>query len=499
MADEIGNQNEAFADESQKLATEPTLMGVISTMMVANENLEKIEGQFAQVLDMMRDDQLDKQERDREAKSSGRKVRFERANNEEDDGDNGGLLAALLAGGLIAGLLGAIPGIVAGFAAGLIDWFKGFFKGTTAWLKGKWEKFTAPIKDFFEEMGKKFEELKAKFVAKLQSSKLGRFVIRVGETISNFVKTLGEIIGKLLPEKLPGGDFFKSIGNSFSKFFGFFRLIGRIFVPLTVLIDGISRSFEEFGKLTENADISDKITAGLKVITKTFLGLFTGLGDIAKSLISWAIEKIAGEDNAVSKFLDSFSFTEIMEKLVDLVLDGWNMIVDADWGKMFDDGVSLLNNAIKGLWTDVKNWFTQIADYFTEIAKNFVRAILPAKNAFVFTIPSQTIGGYEVFRERQIDLNPIPDAIYKWAGEGPKPQLQNGGLGSASSPNIAGERRAELERSSMQAYGPGAATTNVFYQTNNNNSSSNYTQNPAPSWSGFAQPSQNNRASSTRF
>ena len=235
-----------------------------------------------------------------------------------------------------------------------------------------------------------------------------------------------------------------------------------------MLIDGISRSFEEFGKLTSNADFSDKITAGLKVITKTFFGLFTGLGDIVKSAISWIIEKIAGDNNVVSDFLDSFSFTEIMEKIVNLVLDGWNMIVDADWGKMFDDGVSLLNNAIKGLWSDVKNWFTQIADYFTQKAKNFVSAILPAKDAFIFTIPSQTIGGHEIFRERQIDLNPIPDAIYKWAGEGPKPQLQDGGSGSASSPNIAGERRAELERSSMQAYGPNAASTNVFYQTNNN-------------------------------
>lgn len=452
-------------EDSTKLST------IANRLKESNSELEMVNENFSYLIDKLKEwrkqDELDALERQRERGGSPSSPSREK---DQEEDSSGGLIAALLAGGLIAGLIGAIPGAIAGFVAGLGEFVGGFFTKLKESINKKWESFKTSINDFFENMKKKFESLKTKlrqnkFLASVENAiiKVGKFFGEIFVKISEGLKWLGEATGIT--------KFFKDIKGSFLKFFGFFKVLGRLFLPITVIVDGIMRSFEEFGKLDEDATIGDKLGALGKVITKTFLGIFTGLGDLIKSFTSWILEKAFGEDNAVSKFLDNFSFTELMEKLVDMVFKGWDLIVNADWGKMLDDGIQAVSAQLSELWSSVKATFFEIADELEMLVKNFVSAILPAKDAFKFTIPALSVMGKTIMDEKQVDLNPIPSSLYEWAGEGSKEKVR---VSASSSMSIQPQRAQTLEVMSQNEMRQAQQTMNaagINASTNNSNNS----------------------------
>ena len=122
------------------------------------------------------------------------------------------------------------------------------------------------------------------------------------------------------------GSVFSSIGQYFkafaSKIGAVSKIVGKLFLPITIIMavwDTVKGAFEGFKK--------DGIIGGIKgAISGLFGSLIGGLADLVKDGISWIL-KMFGFDKA-SKFLDSFSITDIFKQFVDFLFKPVEMIRD---------------------------------------------------------------------------------------------------------------------------------------------------------------------------
>jgi hypothetical protein len=81
-----------------------------------------------------------------------------------------------------------------------------------------------------------------------------------------------------------------------------------------------SRISDDF-KNQEGGFLSKFIAGAFGFIKGAISFIITDFLDLIKSAVSWIIEKIFGKDNPVTKFLDSFSFTELFVKGIDIIRD----------------------------------------------------------------------------------------------------------------------------------------------------------------------------------
>lgn len=191
-----------------------------------------------------------------------------------------------------------------------------------------------------------FKDLKKVFSEKL---------IKPFQNFMNGIKGVGESTSKL--------------GKTLGKFFGAFKFIGRfVAFPLTVimgLIDGIKGMFAGAAR---QEGFFNKLVGG-------FVGIFTGVVkgligmplDLIKDLISWIAGKLGFEN--FSKVLDSFSFSETIQKIGDGI---------ADFFVGFTDGIVY----------NLKNIFANIMKPF-EGGFSFGGLI-----EFVYTLPMKIYAGF---------------------------------------------------------------------------------------------------------
>ena len=168
---------------------------------------------------------------------------------------------------------------------------------------------------------------------------------------------------------------FKSIGTvfkniktfvtGFTPFLKVFRFLGG---PFTMVILGIIDFVQGFMKGFKEGGILGGLKEGAMEL---FRGFVTKPLDFIKDVIKWIVGKLFGEDNAVWKALDAFSFTKSFNGLIDAItsfpknLVGWfTGIVDSvvKWfGDNFpsmDDILKLLpENPFKGMGNKVKSFF----------------------------------------------------------------------------------------------------------------------------------------------
>ena len=162
-------------------------------------------------------------------------------------------------------------------------------------------------------------------------------------------------------------DVIKKISSAVSKGFKFIKpflflggtigkLLAKIAWPITVFISafkGMTDAIDAF----KNSDGSflEKLGAGLGAFIKTFFNtLIFDLLDMVKNGFSWVAKKIFGEDNAISSFLDGFSFSEMFSGLVDGI---------GDVIKDIKDWVVKVKDWIVGLIPDwAKRWANSMDD-----------------------------------------------------------------------------------------------------------------------------------------
>ena len=201
-----------------------------------------------------------------------------------------------------------------------------------AFFAGSIRGFLTEMKVWFKIKGKEVNKLSSKTLTKLQATY--RFVkggiVQLSTAIGNLVTKAFKIIFQPLVDlraSFSSGGKIDKMLKGLKAFFGiwqpFFaaitRVATRIIAFIVAPIIGIMTAIEDFNAQdTLGAGI---VAGALGFITGVVKFMITELADIVKSFVSWMIEKIFGDGNPFSKFLDSFTFSELFVEGMHLIRD----------------------------------------------------------------------------------------------------------------------------------------------------------------------------------
>ena len=305
----------------------------------------------------------------------------------EDKKDPGGLGGVLTAAAVA---LGAIVGSISGYAKAIVRINKALFaafEGAVAFLGNKWPKIFGGLQKLLFNIEATFviglEMIKDKFavviekamsiinvmrdffsgvVEKLMNSKVVKYVVEVVESIGSVFKgffgAIGNEVKVIESVASPLVDIIKGVREGFGKFFGFFeemfafikgtgktfsafstifgavsKIVSKLMLPLTIImtiwdvVKGAMEGYEKDGWIG--------IVSG--AIKGLISSLVTGPIDLLKNIVSWILD-VFGFDKA-SKFLDSFSFDDIMKGFIDAIFHPIDTIK-----KMFEGVMNFFEN-----------------------------------------------------------------------------------------------------------------------------------------------------------
>lgn len=237
-----------------------------------------------------------------------------------------------------------------------------FFKtGAAAFAR-----FFKPMNDFFKIFTGIVTPLTrqlnvaGKMVAPMKNLKLGT--------------SIGRFFAALKPLKLIGD----TLGAVAKAFAGIGRVLGRFFLPITIimgLIDGIKGATGALDQY-KDASIVEKIFVGLMGAIGGILKGLVGIPlDLLKSLIGWIAGKL-GMDG-VQEFLSSFSFADMIQTLFDTIIHGVMGFIDKIRTAISEVGVGGL---IKNAMVELLKIFKKIVTFPHAVAAGAVGAIKGAFN-----------------------------------------------------------------------------------------------------------------------
>jgi len=394
---------------------------------------------------------------------------------------------------LITGVAAAIAA-AAGAVSGFYAMIRQNFKGT----------ITA-IEDF------------AKFI-KNQVARVGQFFKGLGARIFRYLdfsrgaQELGELLTKAFA---PIKNFFTGLANNpVVKFFGRLgQLVGRLAYPLFLFYDIYKGIMGEFENIDETATIGDKVIAAFEGFTKGLVKFIMFPVDIIKDITSWIFSKF-GATEEISNFLDSFSFAEGAVDLVDLMYMKLNDLGTALGGAVFDmvQWVSnipsriseFVNQSIDELGAMMENIGTMALDGI----KNLVMAALPAQDFATFELPRADLGILGEFGGGTINLNPIPNSVYEWAGSTSSSTIGGATDNSSTSSNltnaIGGTNNSStvtnaINQESVSNAGNSQANTVVIQDNSVSSAQTNNTQNTVGSSRSMPSPTNDNRTRASAY
>jgi len=307
-----------------------TLKDLVEEQQETNMRLDEIDDRFLQFFEMLRADKLDMLELMSELrgqKPSVPAVPPEAPATTPTKGAPEGLKFGFKT--LVAGLGVALTASWAAYLDNIKSLFRRLGKGLSASLnktfatvgsilRGIVNRLPLKIQLYFDMIGATFTALVDNFKTskvaqgiKTGVEKVKTFVGSIRGFFTGIVDKIGAFGANLKnSERLkPIIEFFKQFGGKdglFSKLFGVFRSIGRIFLPLTAIIEVGLGIFREVTALEEGAGFMDYLKAGVKGIIKGLGRLITMPLDLLKNGISWIAEKLGFDQ--FSAVLDSFSF-----------------------------------------------------------------------------------------------------------------------------------------------------------------------------------------------
>ena len=200
------------------------------------------------------------------------------------------------------------------------------------------EKIKTASKMIFDNIAKKFSLITGAIediISKLLKSNTVKTIAEVFTKVVNSIKAFFEPIQDAFKVIQEGsstvGNIVKSIKGKVSTVLGFFddiakyfsafgkvfgavaKIVSKLAIPLTIIMtvwDVISGAIDGFKKEGWVGAISGAIKGLIESIT-------TGPLDLLKNVVSWILESLGFEK--ASKFLDSFSFTDIMKGFIDAI------------------------------------------------------------------------------------------------------------------------------------------------------------------------------------
>ena len=274
-------------------------------------------------------------------------------------------------------------------AASKIEAAKGLKSTISGFFSSLGTRFTNIFKGFKLPMGLGDDIKKAGDSLKSIGKAVGGFATPFTKTATQASKLKNLVLMAISPFKL-FGNFFKFFA---AKFLPVGKVLGKLFLPITIIMgifDGIKGAISG---AEEESGTAGKFVGGLMgAISGILVGLVGMPLDLLKDLVSWIAGKM-GMDGA-SEFLDSFSFSDIIGGVFDVIKDYFMLIVDF-FTDLFTKGPG---EAFGNLGTNIN-----------ELFKKILRGILPD--------PSVDRAWYNPIGFIQ---RAIPDGLYEYAGMDPK-------------------------------------------------------------------------------
>ena len=401
-----------------------------SLKQINQDGFNSLSVQMGELIDFFKGNALQDEENRRELLKSLNDGE-EEEKKEEKKAKSGGFeidgLAGIL-GVLTAGITGLVGGIIAGAAGQVakilkLDKLGKALKGITGsvirFLKnGKlFTNFKIGLKLFAENI-RSFVNTVSRFVKNtktfkfLRLDKLGKLIKSLGEAVKLFRSDFGKAfkpvleiikgipkafgsIGGLIGKVIPGGggglktlleplkSFFKTFGQVAPKFFSLGKVLGRLFLPITIifsLIDVVKGAMGGFEKYKDKGLLEGLIGGFFGAIGGLLEG-FIGLPlDLLKSAISWVAGKLGFENFA--EMLDSFSFKELIGGLFTKVTDILVGFIGSIREKIANIGIGGL---IKNISLDLLKVFKKVAMFPTAVAAGGAAALA--------AVPKSLFGG----------------------------------------------------------------------------------------------------------
>ena len=216
--------------------------------------------------------------------------------------------------------------------------------------------------------------------------------------------------------------FINPIGKIFTSAFTMFakigRSFGRLFLPLTIvfaIFDTIKGIFTGLDDVKEGeSKILSMFLGGLKGLLQGFIGAPL---DLLKDGIAWVSKKLFGENNPVTNFLNSFSFTEIIGKIIDIYESVVNTVINFVTGiaeSIGEFATTAYTDYIKPIFDSLVGAFNFVKDGFLSFIDDPMGAI---RNLFIRIIRSiLPTGDREWYDPLGVVQRVIPDSVYDFAG-----------------------------------------------------------------------------------
>jgi hypothetical protein len=288
----------------------------------------------------------------------------EKANSEKRAGERQTTLLEKIAGGIGdmakgflkaakskgAFALGSLAGLVGGPVIMLVNFFKSL-GAQVKWLNnltgGRLAKMFAPFVRFFDAID---DIVKKGGTGKMMKGGTFKMFGRFSNTLLRLVGNIKRIIRPIMKAAKSSASFMKGFAK-FGKFFaGFGRVLGRLFLPITILMslwDGVTGFLDGF-----------KESDGDSMLTKVIDGIGEGLGKIVGNLIGFPLnllkDGVAWIGTKLGFDMSGFKELDFKKIIKDLISAPWNMLSKAiDWIlAAFGDPKKALNDLWKGLMGD---------------------------------------------------------------------------------------------------------------------------------------------------
>ena len=289
----------------------------------------------------------------------------EKATPEKTEEFSGGLISKIALAGV------AIAGLLYGYFQ---TWFKAvkfLFNGITKALKGAYELLIpetlrksignsfSGIATFFSDLGTKVKSL---FVFD-ESSKIGKAITAIKDafkSVAGMWSKISEGISGAVKAvtKIPGISAFL---KGAAKVFMIATPIGRVLGILIAVYDTISGALKGW----EKGGFIGAITGAMQGLIGGFIG---GFADFIKSIVSWTLGALGF--TGIEKFLDSFSFTKIINDFIEAVMSPLQLLQDVIMHPI--ESLKKLGGIISDVFTKITKVFDPVIEFFSGIGKSVI-------------------------------------------------------------------------------------------------------------------------------
>ena len=232
---------------------------------------------------------------------------------------------------------------------------------------------------------------------------VGNFFKAIGQFFEPIIKGIGTTVKAAKGVLTPIIDFLKNVANVLSPLLkpliGFVKLVARPFVQILLSVIDFFVGFVQGFRSEKEGEFKKKLLSGVEGGIK---GVIKGITDaidlIFIDLPAFIAEKLGFKSFA--KTLRQFSLTDLV-----------------------DPAFEAVKNFFKLAFSNPREAFAPMISAFKNLPLDFMkkilRAILPNPDMFKITFPSVDLGPLGKFGGGVKNLNPFPEAIYKFAGLDP--------------------------------------------------------------------------------